>query len=101
MRLGLGTSPGPLDDFLLMLLFCGAARPTNKIKQNTSSFCKPVHWCGNLPPPWATTEARQQVGLDLRKKSVAVHMHNGNRGLLETGAFIGVVKQKLIGNGVL
>lgn len=95
VRLGFGTSPGPLDDFLLMLLFCGAARPTNKIKQNTRLFCKPVHWCGNLPLPCATTEAGQQVGLDLGKKSVAVHMHNRNRGLLEIGALIGVVKRKL------
>lgn len=33
--------------------------------------------------------------MDFGKKSVAVHVLNGNGGLLETGTFIWVIKQKL------
>jgi len=40
-------------------------------------------------------EARQQVGLDFGKTSVAVNVHNGNRGLSEMRAFIWVIKWKL------
>lgn len=68
-----------------------AAWPTNKPHVHFANLSIDAEICLLCEP---SKEARQQAGLDFGKKSVAVHVLNGNGGLLETGTFIWVIKQK-------